>query len=78
VKAGEELDQIAQKTLSLLEQGKLAEAVALTKELRMSKVDKMREEIFAQEEAFLKTALEKEKATNNLLILVSLLGTLVG
>jgi uncharacterized protein YpbB len=78
VKTGEELDQVAQKTFSLLEQGKLAEALALSKELRMSTADKTREEIFAQEEAFLKTASEKEKATNNLLILVSLLGTLVG
>ena len=74
---GNQLDAIANKTFNLLSKGKLAEATALTKSLRMSKIDKAKEDIVKQEQAFLQAASKEEQATTRLLLLVSVLGTLL-
>ncbi len=74
---GNQLNNIAEQTFSLLSQGKIAEATKLTKSLRMSDVDKAKAEIIEQEQNFLKNLSAEAQATNNLLILLSLLGTLL-
>ncbi len=74
---GNRLNAVAEQTFSLLSQGKVAEATTLTKSLRMSNIDKAKAETVAQEQQFLKAASIETQATNNLLILLSLLGTLL-
>ncbi|WP_009632240.1 methyl-accepting chemotaxis protein [Synechocystis sp. PCC 7509] len=74
---GNRLNQVAEQTFGLLSQGKIAQATQLTKTLRMSNIDKAKTAAIAQEQNFLKAASSQAQATNNLLVLLSTLGTLL-
>jgi methyl-accepting chemotaxis protein len=74
---GNRLNDVSQRTFSLLAQGKIAEATILTKSLRMSDIDRAKTELIQQEQDFLHTAAAEEQATNKLLTMLSIFGTLL-
>ncbi|MEE3717686.1 methyl-accepting chemotaxis protein, partial [Tumidithrix elongata RA019] len=74
---GAELQKISANVFSLIDQGKIPEALVATKDLRLADIDKARKEILKINDAAIKKSTADEQALDILLLAVTLLGTAI-
>lgn len=73
----DEFTEGAQKVFDLVKAGEINQATKLTDELRLNDIDKIHDEILAQEVAVLAKKQDEDKAAGDFLILLVVLGTII-